>query len=217
MKHGRGHDTPPSGEQHAHHNHSFDDPSMIAERFDAPERDAWQKPEDIIASFQLTDDATVAEIGAGTGYFVVRLARRLGRGTVIGLDAEPMMVAYLRQRAAELGLANVDVRLVRQRETIPLEEQVDLLLCVDTYHHIPDRVAAFSAYREHLKVDGKLVIIDRTASAPEEAPADLRLSTEAVEQELAEAGFTLVADLDFLEPYQYYLGFTPTDSSTVTA
>lgn len=217
MKHEHGHNTPPSGEQHAHHSHSFDDPSMFAERFDAPERDAWQKPEDVIASFQLTDDATVADLGAGTGYFVVRLARHLNKGTVIGLDTEPAMVAYLRQRAAELGLANVDARLVRHDEAIPLEEQVDLLLCVDTYHHIPDRVALFSTYREHLKGNGQLVIIDRAASAPEGPPADLRLPTETVKWELAEAGFTLVADMDFLEPYQYYLRFAPTDSRTVPA
>lgn len=215
MRHDHGHDTPPFGEWHAHH--SFDDPSVFAERFDAPERDVWQKPEDVIASFHLSGDATVAEIGAGTGYFVVRLARHLDKGTVIGLDAEPEMVAYLQRRAAELGLANVDARLVRQNEAIPLKEQVDLLLCVDTYHHIPDRVALLSTYRKHLKRGGTLVIIDRAISAPEGPPADLRLPTETVKQELTEAGFTLVTDMDFLQPYQYYLGFTPTDSSTVPA
>lgn len=214
MKHDHGHDTPHSGERHAH---GFDDPSVLAERFDAPERDAWQKPEEVIASFQLSGDATVAEIGAGTGYFVVRLARHLDKGTVIGLDAEPKMVAYLRQRAAELGLANVDARLVQQNEAIPLEEPVDLLLCVDTYHHLPDRVALFSTYREHLKRGGTLVIIDRDIDAPEGPPAELRLSTETVKRELAEAGFTLVTDLDFLQPHQYCLGFAPTDASTVPA
>jgi len=217
MKHEHGHHTPPSEERHAHHHHSFDDPGAFAQRLEAPERDAWQKPDDVMASFQLAADATVAEIGAATGYFVVRLARRLNKGTVIGLDTEPKMVAYLQQRAAELGLANVDARLVQQSEAIPLTEQVDLLLCVDTYHHIPDRVSYFSNYTKHLKRGGKLVIIDRAVSAPEGRPADLRLPTETVKQELAEAGFTLVTDLDFLQPYQYYLGFALTDSSTVPA
>jgi ubiquinone/menaquinone biosynthesis C-methylase UbiE len=211
MKQSDGNHIPPSSHHHAHHD--FDDPNAIAQRLDAPERDLWQKPEDVIASFQLSDDATVAEIGAGTGYFVIRLARQLTNGTVIGLDAQPQMVAYLRQRADDLGMSNVDARLVRQAEALPLTEQLDLLLCVDTYHHIADRVTLFSRYAKHLKRGGKLVVIDRSIDAPEGPPAELRLSTESVQDELSQAGFTLVADMDFLLPYQYYLAFSPTATS----
>ena len=207
MKHDHGHHGPPSAEGHAHH--SFDDPSVFAQWLDAPERDAWQRSEEVIASFQLSDDATIAEIGAGTGYFVVRLAGHLTNGTVIGLDAQPRMVAYLRQRTAELGLTNVDARLIRA-EALPLTEQLDLLLCVDTYHHIVDRVSLFSRYAKHLKRGGKLVIIDRAIDAPDGRPAELRLSTQTVQEELAQAGYTPVADMNFLLPYQYYLAFTPT-------
>lgn len=207
MKHGHGHGAPPSSKQHAHH--GFDDPSAAAQRLEAPERDGWQKPEDVIASFRLPHDATVAEIGAGTGYFVVRLAKHLTDGTVIGLDAQPQMVAYLRRRAAELGLTNVDARLV-EAEALPLTERLDLLLCVDAYHHIADRVSLFSRYAKHLKRGGKLVIIDRAIEAPEGPPAEFRLSTETVREEMAQAGYVLVADMDFLLPHQYYLAFTPT-------
>ncbi len=212
MKHEHRHGTPTSAERHTQH--SFDDPSAFAQRLDAPERDAWQKPEDVIASFQLSDDATVAEIGSGTGYFVVRLARHLKQGMVIGLDAEPKMVAYLQQRAEELELTNVDARLVQQAEAIASMEQVDLLLCVDSYHHISDRVSLFSNYSKHLKRGGKLIIIDRAFSAPEGPPADHLLPIETVKQELTQAGFTPVTELDFLLPYQYYLVFAATDSGT---
>lgn len=210
MKHEPVPDIPQFGEQHAHH--GFSDPSTIAQRLEAPEREAWQKPEEVISSFQLSADATVAEIGMGTGYFAVRLARRLPRGTVIGLDTEPKMVAYLRQRAAELGLSNVDARLVQSPENIPLTEEVDVLFCVDTFHHIPDRVRYFSNYLKHLKRDGKLVIIERSADAPEGPPAELRVSATTVRRELAEAGYTLVRTLDFLQPYQFYLEFAPATS-----
>jgi cyclopropane fatty-acyl-phospholipid synthase-like methyltransferase len=209
MRDNHGHHPHHTDEGHAHH-HSFDDPSAFAQRLDAPERDDWQKPEEVIASFQLRDDATVAEIGAGTGYFVVRLASYLANGTVIGLDAQPQMVEYLRQRAAELGLTNVDARLVQPADALPLTEQLDLLLCVDTYHHIADRIALFSRYAKHLKRGGKLVIIDRAIDAPEGPPAEMRLSTENVQAELAQAGFALVAEMNFLLPYQFYLAFTPT-------
>ena len=212
MKHTHDHHDPPADDPHASHHHGFDDPSAFAQRFDAPERDAWQKPEEVIASFHLPTDATVAEIGAGTGYFVVRLARHLSNGTVIGLDAEPKMVEYLRHRAAGLGLTNVDARLVRPADAIPLTEQLDLLLCVDAYHHMSERVSLFSNYREHLKDGGNLVIIDRAADAPDGPPAEYRLSTKTVKEELTAAGFTVVADKDFLLPHQNFLVFRPTTS-----
>lgn len=209
MKCEHGHEAPPG----AHHAHGgFDDPAAFASRLDSPERDAWQKPDEVIASFRLPRDATVAEIGAGTGYFAVRLARRLSEGTVIALDAEPKMVAYLRQRAADLGLANLDARLVRQADAIPLAEAVDLILCVDAYHHIPDRVETFARYARHLKRGGRLVVIDRAPNAPDGPPAHFRLSAATVEQELAQSGFALLGSMDFLLPYQFYLAFTPADS-----
>lgn len=165
MNHDHGTESRSSCEQHIHH--GFADVNAVARRLETRERDAWQKPEEVIASFQLPSDALVAEIGAGTGYFVVRLAEVLSDGAVIGLDAEPKMVAYLRRRAADLGLANLDARLVRPSAPIPLAEPVDLLLCVDTYHHIPHRVSLFAHYAQHLKRGGRLVVIDRPASAPE--------------------------------------------------
>jgi cyclopropane fatty-acyl-phospholipid synthase-like methyltransferase len=215
MKEHIDHHVPTIGAPPAHH--SFDNPAAFAQRLDAPERDVWQKPEHVIASFQLSDDATVAEIGSGTGYFVVRLARYLTNGKVIGLDTAPQMVAYLQQRAEQLGLTNVDARHAPQDAAIALTEQVDLLLCVDTYHHLADRVAYFSHYSKHIKRGGKLIIIDRAVDAPEGPPADHRLPTETVKQELTNAGFTPVTELDFLLPYQYYLVFTPTDASQVPA
>jgi cyclopropane fatty-acyl-phospholipid synthase-like methyltransferase len=215
MKHEHHHDHQHGGDHDGHH--GFDDPSAIVQRLEAPEREAWQKPEEVIASFQLLPDAAVAEIGAGTGYFVVRLARRFPQGTVIGLDAEPKMVAYLQQRALDLGLANLEARLVSPREAIPLTEPVDLLFCVDTLHHIPDRIRYFSNYLKHLRQGGKLVIIERSANAPEGPPAELRVSMETVEREMAEAGFSLVRTLDFLQPYQFYLEFAPAASHPTAA
>ncbi|CAN5670389.1 hypothetical protein BH09CHL1_BH09CHL1_00330 [soil metagenome] len=148
----------------------------------------------------MPNDATVAEIGAGTGYFVVRLDRVFNGGKVIGIDTEPQMVAYLRKRVAELGLTNVDTRLVRPSEAIPLDEQVDLLLCADTYHHIPDRDSLFSNYAKHLKQGGKLVIIDRPLNAPEGPPSDLRLSAETVVEERGEPGLPWLRAWTFFIP-----------------
>jgi SAM-dependent methyltransferase len=203
------HHTFSSDERHGHH--GFADAEAVAKRLEAPERESWQKPEEVIASFQLPNDATVAEIGAGTGYFVLRLARSLSRGSVVGLDTEPRMVEYLRQRIADLALPNAEARLVDLSAAIPLAEPVDLLLCVDTYHHIPDRISYISGFAEHLKRSGKLVIIDRPLEAPEGPPAYHRISAQTVAEEMARAGFTLIESVDLLQPYQYYLAFTRAD------
>lgn len=194
------------------HSHSaFDNPEMFAERFDSPERDEWQKPNEVIESFHLSDNATVAEIGAGTGYFAVRLARHLKNGTVIALDEAPQMVAYLKKRATELGLMNVDARPANVDGRINLQEKLDLIMCVDAYHHISDRVSYFSNLIKHLNEGGKLVVIDRAENAPAGPPPAYRVPPEAVIKEMGQAGFGLTDEADFLLPYQFYLAFKPVD------
>lgn len=215
MNSGSGDDTVESAENVFHHR--FDVPEELSLRFDAPERDEWQKPEQVIESFQLTGDATVAEIGSGTGYFAIRLGKYLEKGKVIGLDAEPKMVEYLKNRAERLGMAHVEARLIDSRGKVNVQEKVDLVFSVDTYHHIRDRVAYFSQCRQYLKVGGKLVVIDRPASSsPEGSQAKPRIAPETVKHELQKAGFTPVKDFDFL-PYQYYLVFEATEADKASA
>src|SRR5688572_8371458 len=69
-----------------HHQHRFSDAEKWAKVFDDPERDAWQKPDEVIRALKLAPDALVADIGAGTGYFAVRFARTVPQGRVYGVD-----------------------------------------------------------------------------------------------------------------------------------
>ena len=89
------------------HQHGFDNAAKWAHIFDDPKRDVWQKPHEVIEALALKPDAVVADIGAGTGYFTVRLANMLPRGTVYGVDIEPDMVNYLAERARREKLPNV--------------------------------------------------------------------------------------------------------------
>ena len=132
-----------------HMEHRFDDPERYAQSFDAPERDAWQMPEQVIAALEIAPGAAVADIGAGTGYFTVRLARDTAAATVYAVDIEASMVDYVRRRAAEAGLGNV-LGVVADPDSPNLPAPVDLVLIVNTYHHIPERVAYFTALRSHL-------------------------------------------------------------------
>ena len=83
--------------------HRFEDAEAWAKRFDDPSRDAWQKPDAVIANLALPPGATVADVGAGTGYFAVRLARAVPQGKVFASDIEPDMVRYLGERAGRDG------------------------------------------------------------------------------------------------------------------
>ena len=88
-------------EGHGHHGdahampHRFDDAARWAQEFESPERDAWQRPDFVVSALSLPRDARVADLGAGTGYFAVRLARAVPEGRVWGVDIEPAMVRWM--------------------------------------------------------------------------------------------------------------------------
>lgn len=187
------------------HQHGFHGAEHWARVFDDPGRDAWQKPHEVIQALQLRPDAVVADIGAGTGYFSMRLAHGVPQGKVYAVDAEPDMVAHLKRRAEEAGLANVQaVQAAGDDPRLP--EKVDVVLFVDVYHHIGNRVRYFSRLRESLKPGGRLAIVDFRLDSPMGPARSGRVAPDAVKRELAQAGYTLAAEHDFL-PHQYYLVF----------
>lgn len=122
-----------------HMEHSFADAEKYAKSFDDPARDVWQMPDRVIAALGLKPGQSVADLGAGTGYFSVRLARTPAAPKVFAVDIEQSMVDYVQARAKREGLANVvGVKADAGRSNLP--EAVDVVLIVDTYHHIPNRV-----------------------------------------------------------------------------
>lgn len=191
---------------HAHHeHHRFDDAEAWAKQFDDPSRDAWQRPEAVLDYLALPPDAHVADLGAGTGYFTVRLARRLPRGRVLANDIEPDMVRYLGERAAKEGLENV-VPVQGRPDDPALPEPVDVAFLCNVYHHIEDPVGYFRALAEQLRPGGRVIVVDFEKDAPADVPGPpphMRVGRDALVAELARAGFELVrADGDVL-PYQY--------------
>src|SRR5262245_29666846 len=149
-----------------HMDHRFDDPVRYAKSFDDPARDGWQLPARVIDALTLSPTASVADIGAGTGYFSVRIAKAIPRGTVYASDVEPSMVDYLRKRAAGEGLKNV-VPVLAGAATPNLPRPVDLALIVDTYHHLPDRPAYFRNLRKSLASGGRVAIVDFRKDSPD--------------------------------------------------
>lgn len=189
------------------HEHSFRNAEKWAEAFDDPARDAWQKPEEVIRALGLAPDAVVADIGSGTGYFAVRLARAVPKGRVLGVDLEPDMVRYLNQRARREGLSNLASQQ-GAKESPRLAAPVDLALVVDTYHHIAAREKYFERLRASLRPGGRLAIIDFRVDAQMGPARHARVAPEQVKRELARAGFELEREHPFL-PNQYFLVFRP--------
>jgi SAM-dependent methyltransferase len=184
--------------------HRFDDPERYAQSFDDPARDAWQMPDRVIAALEVSAGQTVADIGAGTGYFTVRLARDAAARIVYAVDIEPAMVDYVRQRSEEAGLGHV-VGVVADPDSPNLPAPVDLVLIVNTYHHIPNRVAYFTALREELAPGGRIAIIDPRKGAPGGGPPDeFRFTPQEIGDEVGRAGFELLDRHDFL-PRQSFL------------
>ena len=180
-------------------------PEKWAKEFDNPERDAWQKPEEAVEALKLTPAMTVADIGAGTGYFAARIAKRVPEGKVFAADIEQDMVRYLGQRAEREHLANL-VAVQAAADGTNLPEPVDLILVVDTYHHIGNRTQYFAKLQASLRPGGRLVIIDFKADSPNGPPPQHRIPPEKVAEELAAAGYGLVETQTIL-PRQYFLVF----------
>jgi cyclopropane fatty-acyl-phospholipid synthase-like methyltransferase len=149
----------------------------------------------------------VADIGAGTGYFTVRLARAVPDGVVFAVDVEPNLVKHLAERAKAEGLANVRP-LLGSSTSANLPEPIDLAMLVNVYHHIGERPAYFRGLRSTLRPGARVAIIDFKPDAPQGPPKSARLPVERVVAEMKRAGYRHARSFDIL-PYQYFLVFEP--------
>jgi len=174
--------------------------------FDDPARDKWQRPDDVVRELALSPSDVVADIGAGTGYFVARLSRAVPQGRVLAVDIEATLVEYMKQRAAKGGVSNFEA-ILAEKDDPKLPKGVKVVLVVDTYHHIGDRSAYFGRVRERLADGGRVVIVDfKKGKLPVGPPDNHKLAPEVVKSEMKAAGFSQCRSYDQL-PYQYYLVF----------
>lgn len=176
----------------------------LIERFESPDRDAYQQPEKVLDFLDDIRGKTVVDIGAGSGYFSVKLAARGAR--VIAADVSDEFQAYLRERIERDGLSNIELRKIPYDSPGLADGEADLVFLVNTYHHIADRVDYFGKVREGMAADGELVIIDfYKIELPVGPPPGHKLSMDEVVMELKAAGFTAFeVDVNLL-PYQFII------------
>jgi SAM-dependent methyltransferase len=191
------------------HQHTFGDAEKWSKVFDDPQRDAWQKPHEVIKALALTPDAVTADVGAGTGYFSVRLAHMVPQGRVYAVDTEPDMVRHLAERAKKNGLKNL-LAVAGKPDDPRLPEKADLILFVDVYHHIDARERYFRKLGESLKPGGRIAVIDFHLDSPVGPPKAARIPAGRVRMELKTAGYDVAQEHGFL-PNQYFIVFVPSN------
>jgi SAM-dependent methyltransferase len=188
---------------------SFADVEHWTTVFDDPARDAWQKPKEVVRALGIAPGMRVADLGAGTGYFLGVLSAAVGpTGSVFAVDREPRMVEHLRARAEREGIRNVVPVLASRDDPRLPPGVVDLILVVDTFHHIDERLGYLRAMRRFLSPAGRVAIIDwHERPLPVGPPPEHKLAREQVVREMEDAGWALAGEPDLL-PYQYLLIFT---------
>lgn len=179
-------------------------------KLESPDRDIWQKPEQIMDSLGIFDGAHVADIGAGGGWFTVRLARRVGpNGLVWAEDVQPEMLEAIRRRVAKDNLRNI--RLLQGKEDDPMlpASSLDAVLIVETYQDIEKgghAEAFLRNVREALKDGGRLGIVDYKREGSGPGPDGPRPDPAAIIEVARKAGLRLMKRETFL-PFQFLLVF----------
>ena len=177
---------------------------------DAPDRDLWQRPDLIMDAMAIADGSVVADIGAGSGWFTIRLARRVGpQGLVYAEDVQQEMINAISRRVSREGFNNVRPKLGSVNDPKLPAQSLDAALMVDSFHEVEaaDRVTMLANLAKALKPQGRIGIVDfrLDGTGPGPAPEE-RVSPDVVLNAAKAAGLKLIRQEPFLE-YQYFLIF----------
>jgi ubiquinone/menaquinone biosynthesis C-methylase UbiE len=175
---------------------------------EGPDRDAWQRPDQVMDALQIGEGSVVADLGAGGGWFTVRLARRVGpNGHVYAEDIQKEMIGAIQRRVQREGLRNVTTVMGTAVDPRIPEATVDAVLIVDAYHEMDQPVALLKNLARSLKPGGVVGIINYKKDGGGPGPAmDERVDAEKVIADAKAAGLELKRHDNFLR-YQYLLTF----------
>jgi ubiquinone/menaquinone biosynthesis C-methylase UbiE len=174
-----------------------------------PERIQEEEPDRMLAALEIKKGAVVADIGAGVGYHVWRLADIVGpTGKVIGEDIQEGMVRLMKKNIEDRKLKNVEVILGTPTDPKLPSKAIDLVLMVDVYHEFADPMTMMRRIKDALKPDGRVVLVEFRKEDPKVPIQPLhKMSVEDVRSELEPLGFKYERAIEFL-PWQHILIFT---------
>lgn len=191
-------------EMHALHTN----PDAYIKALEDPARDAYQKPHEVMMALDVKEGEVIADIGSGSGYFSLRLARHVGTsGHVYAVDVSPDMTRFLNERIRDAKLLNISTILAKPDDPL-LPQPVNRFLIVDVWHHIADQPAYLALMKKHLKPGGQVVMIDfKKEELPVGPPVTMKIAREDLIAQMQANGFVVAKAHTFL-PYQYFLVFT---------
>ncbi len=175
--------------------------------FETPGRDEKLQINRVMDLLGISTGKSVADIGAGSGWFTVRAANRVGAsGTVYAVDINPEAIRYINDRSRRGKLPNVKAILSKPDDPLLPDHSVDAVLMLKTYHEVAQPIVLLQKLRLSLRSNAKIGVIDRNGNGE-----DHGVSRDVVVQEAKEAGYTLVNQYDFVkgDNMDYFLIFTP--------
>jgi cyclopropane fatty-acyl-phospholipid synthase-like methyltransferase len=195
----------PRDQHEAHRLHQ--DPKAYIAALEDPQRDAYQKPDEVLEALKIKAGEIIADIGAGSGYFTARLAHHVGpAGRVYAVDISPDMIQHLQQRVRDMKLSNVSPILARPDDPL-LPQPVDRFLIVDVWHHVENQSGYLAKMKERLKPGGQIIMIDfHKRDLPVGPPLAMKIAREDLIRQMESHGFRMTTEHAFL-PYQYFLVF----------
>jgi len=175
--------------------------------FEYKDRDKKLQVERVMDLLGMVPGKTVADIGAGSGWFTVRAARRVTpAGLVYAVDINPEAVRYIQQRVVREGIGNVRTILSKPENPLLPARSIDAVLLLKTYHEVAEPVALLKSLRQALRPRARIGIIDRNGNGE-----DHGVSRDTVVQEAGQAGYMLTGEYDFVKSdgEDYFLVFEP--------
>ena len=209
--HSQGH-----GHDHGHAHGPYDkhrNPEDFARylgKLENPDREAWQMPDRVVEALGLRAGDVACDVGAGTGYLAMRMARAVGpSGAVYAIDVDERMIEEIGKRIAGAGIENVHPILADARRGGLPPRRCRVILVVNAFHHFPDGAGYLRRLAGRLAPDGRIVIVDfhKKALAVGPPPGH-KISRAGVAAEARRAGLDVVRERRFL-PYQYFLELAP--------
>lgn len=171
------------------------------------QREKEEAPSKAIALLELAPDAVLADVGAGSGYYSFRIARRLPQGKVVAIDIQPEMLEFLKTEAARLGVRNVEPHLGAVDDVKLPPDSLDAALMVDAYHEFDHPAEMLASLRKALKPRGRVYLLEFRAEDENVPIKPHHKMTEAqARKEFAAAGFRFVTNKPDL-PWQHLLVF----------
>jgi ubiquinone/menaquinone biosynthesis C-methylase UbiE len=174
--------------------------------FEAPGREDRLQINRVMEILSITQGKAVADIGAGSGWFTVRAAKRVGAGGIVyAVDINPEAVRYIGERAQKEQLQNVKAILSKPDDPLLPGHSIDAVLLLKTYHEVAQPVVLLQNLRTALRPGAKIGVIDRNGNGE-----DHGVSRDVVVKEAKEAGYSLLQQYDFVkgDKMDYFLVFT---------